>query len=304
MTDPEKTPRESSSSDNFDGTPKSPPVDTTTGKDLENNPLNWPVWKKSWHVFTPALISFSATLGSSLISPAISFISHTFHTSSTVSILPLSTYVLALALGPLIAAPFSESLGRKPVYLLSVPMGCVFTLGCGFSQNIAILSILRFFAGMAFSPALAIGVGSIADCYTAEKRARPSAWYVMSPFLGPALGPVIGSFVTVRKSWRWTQWTLIFFSIFSFLPLPLTSETLHSRILTRRAKSLNQPLPASPFPSNAAKTKFLLTVTLFRTTHILCTEPIVAFLSLYVAFNFSILSSFIAAFPYVFTTVY
>ncbi|THV48324.1 hypothetical protein BGAL_0255g00100 [Botrytis galanthina] len=264
MTDPEKTSRESSSSDNLDGTPKSPPVDTTTGKDVESqdqrivvpplqwngpddpdNPLNWPVWKKNVHVFTPALISFSATLGSSLISPAIPFISQTFHTSSTVSIIPLSTYVLALALGPLLAAPLSESLGRKPVYLLSVPLGCIFTLGCGFSQNIASLSILRFFAGMAFSPALAIGAGSIADCYTAEKRARPSAWYVMSPFLGPALGPVIGSFVTVRKSWRWTQWTLIFFSIFSFLPLLLTSETLHSRSEDK------VPPNSYPFPSHS-----------------------------------------------------
>ncbi|ATZ57294.1 hypothetical protein BCIN_14g04480 [Botrytis cinerea B05.10] len=323
MTDPEKTSRMSSSSDNCDAVPDSLPVDATTGKDLESqeqrivvpplqwngpddpdNPLNWPAWKKNWHVFTPALISFSATLGSSLISPAIPFLSLAFHTSPTVSLLPLSTYVLALALGPLLAAPLSESLGRKPVYLLSVPLGCIFTLGCGFSQNIASLAILRFFAGMAYSPALAIGAGSIADCFTAAKRARPSAWYVMSPFLGPALGPVIGSFVTVRKSWRWTQWTLIFFSIFSFLPLLFTSETLHSRILTRRAKSLNQPLPASPFPSKAAKIKFLLTVTLFRPVHMLCTEPIVAFLSLYVAFNFSVLFSFFAAFPYVFRTVY
>jgi MFS family permease len=50
------------------------------------------------------------------------------------------------------------------------------------------LCVLRFFAGMAFSPSLAIGAGSIADCFPAEKRARPSALYVMSPFLGPALG--------------------------------------------------------------------------------------------------------------------
>ncbi|KAM0308311.1 hypothetical protein ACHAO8_010120 [Botrytis cinerea] len=207
MTDPEKTSRMSSSSDNCDAVPDSLPVDATTGKDLESqeqrivvpplqwngpddpdNPLNWPAWKKNWHVFTPALISFSATLGSSLISPAIPFLSLAFHTSPTVSLLPLSTYVLALALGPLLAAPLSESLGRKPVYLLSVPLGCIFTLGCGFSQNIASLAILRFFAGMAYSPALAIGAGSIADCFTAAKRARPSAWYVMSPFLGPALG--------------------------------------------------------------------------------------------------------------------
>lgn len=36
----------------------------------------------------------------------------------------------------------------------------------------------------------------------------------------------------------------------------------------------------------------------------LITEPIVAFLSLYVAFNFSVLFSFFAAFPYVFERVY
>jgi len=36
----------------------------------------------------------------------------------------------------------------------------------------------------------------------------------------------------------------------------------------------------------------------------LLTEPIVAFLSLYVAFNFAVLFTFFAAFPYVFETVY
>ncbi|PQE05229.1 major facilitator superfamily transporter protein [Rutstroemia sp. NJR-2017a BBW] len=274
------------------------------GPDDPDNPLNWPTWKRCWHVVPPALISFSATLGSSLPTPAVPALSIDFHTSSTVSLLPLSFYVLALALGPLLAAPLSESFGRKPVYLLSVPLGCIFTLGCGFSQTMAQLCVLRFFAGMAFSPSLAIGAGSIADCFPAEKRARPSAFYVMSPFLGPALGPVIGSFVTVRKSWRWTQWTLIFFSIFSFLPLLFTSETLHSRLLLTRAKKLGQPIPASPFPSTQAKIKFLLTVTLFRPIHMLFTEPIVAFLSLYVAFNFSVLFSFFAAFPYTFKKVY
>ncbi|KAG4031723.1 hypothetical protein MFRU_008g00850 [Monilinia fructicola] len=322
MTEAEKTPQASSSLDILEvalapempathaeekdlerqgGTGTVPPLKWNGANDPDN-PLNWSKRKKNLHVFTPALISFSATLGSSLIAPSLPFLSHTFHVSSTVAILPLSTYVLALALGPLLAAPLSESLGRKPVYLISVPLGCLFTLGCGFSQNMWSLCILRFFAGMAYSPALAIGAGSIADCFTAERRASPSAWYIMSPFLGPALGPVIGSFVTVRKSWRWTQWTLIFFSIFAFLPLLLTSETLHSRILKRRAKSLDQLLP--PSPPLAAKIHLLLTVTLLRPIHMLFTEPIVAFLSLYVAFNFSVLFSFFAAFPFVFETVY
>lgn len=129
-----------------------------------------------------------STLGSSIYTPAFPTIEKDFHVSSTVALLPLTFYVLALGLGPLLAAPMSETYGRHPVYLISVPFGALFTMGTGFSQNIWTLCILRFFSGLAFSPALAIGAGSIADVNRPEHRAVPSALYILSPFLGPALG--------------------------------------------------------------------------------------------------------------------
>jgi MFS family permease len=82
----------------------------------------------------------------------------------------------------------SETHGRQIVYITSVPLGALFTMGTGFSQNIWTLCILRFFSGIAFSPALSIGAGSIADVNKPEHRAVPSALYILSPFLGPALG--------------------------------------------------------------------------------------------------------------------
>ncbi len=108
--------------------------------------------------------------------------------SPTVALLPLTFYVIALGCGPILAAPISETYGRHIVYLVSVPIGALFTMGAGFSQNIWSLCILRFFSGLAFSPALAIGAGSIADVNRPENRAIPSALYILSPFLGPALG--------------------------------------------------------------------------------------------------------------------
>lgn len=96
--------------------------------------------------------------------------------------------MLALGLGPVIAAPISETYGRHIVYLVSTPLGAVFTMGAGFSQNIWTLCILRFFAGLTFSPALSIGAGSNADVVTTQNRATASAFYILSPFLGPALG--------------------------------------------------------------------------------------------------------------------
>jgi hypothetical protein len=97
---------------------------------------------------------------------------------------------------------------------------------------------------------------------------------------------------------------LLFFAIFAFVLLVFPKETHKKTILGRRNKKLGIPPPPSPFPNFRAKIKFLLTVTLLRPMHMLLTEPIVGFLSFYVAFNFGVLYSFFAAFPYVFETVY
>lgn len=72
--------------------------------------------------------------------------------------------------------------------MISPVLGALFTVGAGASNSIAALCICRFFAGLFFSPALAIGAGTISDMFEAKNRAIPSSLYVTSPFLGPGLG--------------------------------------------------------------------------------------------------------------------
>jgi hypothetical protein len=79
------------------------------------------------------------------------------------------------------------------------------------------------------------------------------------------------------------------------------TETYKKTILQRRARKLNLPITEAPRP---ASMKTLLMVTVFRPLHMLLTEPIVGFLSLYVAFNFGVLYIFFTAFPFVFGSVY
>lgn len=134
---------------------------------------------------------FLRTLGTSIIAPAVGTIRQEFHISTTVAILPLSLYVLAVGLGPILVAPLSETYGRWYVYVISTPVAVLFTLGAGFSQNIGSLCTMRFFAGLAFSPSLAVGGGTIADVIKAKERSTPTSLYFFSPFLGPSLGYVI-----------------------------------------------------------------------------------------------------------------
>ncbi len=85
--------------------------------------------------------------------------------------------------------------------------------------------------------------------------------------------------------------------------LPM-QETYKKIILTKRAKKLGIPGPPKPQMTGAQYIKFLLTVTLFRPVHMLITEPIVLFLSLYNSFTFSVLVAFFAAYPFTFEGVY
>ncbi|KAH6704295.1 major facilitator superfamily domain-containing protein [Leptodontidium sp. MPI-SDFR-AT-0119] len=262
------------------------------------NPYNWSTGKKSYQVLTVAVQALVASVGTSIISSSRPQLMEHFNVSSTVAIIPLSLYVLALAFGPVLGGPASETLGRLPVYLTAIPLGGLFTVGAGLSQNFASLCILRFLAGFAFSPALAVGPATIADLFTKEFRGIPSIIFVTTPMLGPGLGPVIGSFVAVREGWRWTQWTLALMAAFSFLITVFARET-HPQILIRRSAKNNLPL-TPPIPLQA-RLRLFFTVSLQRPLSMLFTEPIVGFGSLYVSCSFATLFAFFAAFPYTFT---
>ncbi|KAI9813299.1 MAG: hypothetical protein M1827_004241 [Pycnora praestabilis] len=275
-----------------------------TGPDDPENPVNWSRWKRSYHVLVPALFAFTVTFASSIYTPGYPYVMKQFHVSSTVSLLGLSLYLLGLAFGPMIAAPLSETHGRKFVYLTTMPIFVLFTLGAGFANNLASLLVCRFIAGMFGSPPLAVGAGSIADLFVPERRAVPSTLFIMTPFLGPAIGPIVGGFTAEKLGWRWTIWPILFMAVAAYILVFSTSETYKKVILQRRAKRLGIASPPPMAPTGAAALRFVMVITLVRPAHMLLTEPIVGFFSLYVAFNFSVLYAFFAAFPYTFETVY
>ena len=243
-------------------------------------------------------------MGSSVYTLGYPDVEKQFKVSSTVALLPLSLYVLGLAFGPVLAAPISETLGRRVVYLVSAPIAALFTLGAGFSNTFAALAITRFFAGFFGSPVLAVGAGTNVDVWAPVHRAVATSAFLLAPFLGPAFGPAVGGFATQYKGWRWTQWPILFLLVSVSLYSLGMKETYEKIILQKRAKRLGIPPPAKVGPSGLAAVKFLITVTLFRPVKMIFTEPIVFFMSLYTGFNFSVLFGFFDAFPLVFKGIY
>lgn len=287
------------------------------------NALNWSFRKKAYHSFVAALMCLArsarcpkngmrpstdsvvhSTFASSVYAPAVQNVQKHFHVSSTAALLPLSVYIYGLAFGPLIGAPISETHGRRYVYLISMPLFLAFTAGSAAAPNFEALLICRFLSGVLGSPPLAVGAGTNLDMWPSINRAQMVTFYSYMPFLGPAIGPVVGGFVVTYKSWRWTQWTIVFLGSIIYLFSLGVQETYAKIILRKRAKRLGLPLPPDTSPKGTAALKLLLTMTITRPLHMLFTEPIVALYSAYAAFNFSVLYCFFAAFPPIFAAVY
>ncbi|KAK5989442.1 Polyamine transporter 4 [Cladobotryum mycophilum] len=207
------------------------------------NPYNWPGWKKASMVVMMSCMAITASIATSIMSSSRGQLQEEFGVSRTVALLPLTFYVLALGFGPVIGGPLSETIGRYPIYYGSMPLGALFTLGAGFTHSFAALCVLRFLAGFCWAPVLSVAPGSMAETFMPKSRGPISAVFILMPFLGPGLGPVIGSFVVTIKGWRWTQWTLIFFSILCILLIPLSEETFHPIIRRRIAKKRGEELP-------------------------------------------------------------
>ncbi|RAL13452.1 MFS transporter [Aspergillus homomorphus CBS 101889] len=268
------------------------------------NAQNWSFGKKIYNTAVPSILCLLISFGLAIYSPSHAHVQAAFHTSTTKSLLPFTMYVYGLAFGPMIAAPISETYGRRFIYLVMTPLAMVFILGAGFSNNLAGLAVCRLLAGTFIAAPLAVGAGTIMDMWSGPATGRGVMILMTIAFLGPAIGSLVGGWVAEYKEWRWSQWVTLFLGAACWAFSMGAKESYSHPILHRRAVKLGLPPPPSLIPGGLAGVRMMLTVTLARPVYMLLTEPIVALCSLYSSLNFSVLFCFLACIPLIYTDVY
>ncbi|KIW27241.1 uncharacterized protein PV07_06997 [Cladophialophora immunda] len=269
-----------------------------------SDPRNWSTSRKVLTTVICCLIGFITTMAASIYAPGTEQVQADFGVSSTVSILPLSTYTLGLAFGPVISSPLSETFGRKAVFVLTLPLFDVFVVGSGLSRSIGSLITCRFFAGLFAAPGVSVTAATIADCLPPSSRAVPLAIYYSVPFMGSALGPLVGGFAVQSRGWRWTCWAVLLPAALIHPSALFLRESYKATILRRRARAHGvAALPGSHQTFRQALSK-LATSTIIRPLHMLGTEPLVGFICLYTGFQFALLYTFVVTTPWVLRKVY
>ncbi|AEO55914.1 hypothetical protein MYCTH_101107 [Thermothelomyces thermophilus ATCC 42464] len=174
-----------------------------------------------------ALAAAAAPMGSSIFLPALPSMSVDLDASETVTNLTISFYMLAMSIFPLWWSSFSETLGRRTVYIVSFSLFLIFSICSALSVNIAMLLVMRILGGGASASVQAVGAGTIADIWQPANRGRAMGIFYLGPLVGPLCAPIIGGALTQGFGWRATMWFLsIYGGVMLLMLLFCLPETL------------------------------------------------------------------------------
>ncbi|TID21298.1 MFS general substrate transporter [Venturia nashicola] len=270
------------------------------------NPMLFPIWYKWLLTITMAFATLAVSLCSSAFSGGLSQLIREFHSSQEVATLGLSLFVLGFAVGPLFWAPMSELFGRQLLYFGTFAAFTAFNAGVPGAKNMWTVLILRFFAGSFGSSPLTNAGGVIADCFPARQRGLATSVFAGAPFLGPALGPIIGGFLGQAGGWRWLTGFLAAFSgLCWIMGSLLVPETYSPVLLRKRAKALSKKT-GKVYESKLDIERGKVTIgdafktALSRPWILLFKEPIVLILSIYMAIIYGTLYMLFGAYPIVY----
>ena len=252
------------------------------------------------------LICFVVALGSAIVTGDMDAPAEYFGVSMEVMILASVTmFVIGFGVGPLVFAPMSEEVGRKPIYVITLFVAVIFIIPCGAAKNIGTMIICRLIDGIAFSAPMTLIGGSLADLWEGPERGTAMAVFSAAPFLGPVCGPIFGGLLADHApTWRWIYWTfLIIAGVFYVIFVAVVPETHHGILLKKRAKKLRKitgdPRYRSFNELQVRKFSEVAKTSLLR-PFLLLSELIVFLITLYMSVLYGLLYMFFFAYPIVY----
>ncbi|MHC2834885.1 MFS transporter [Bacillus sp. F9_6S_D1_P_5] len=155
--------------------------------------------KKSKIHFILYVVCMSALLGSfaqNIYTPILPMIQSSFHTSLYLINLTVSLFTFVLAIMQLIYGPLIDTKGRKSVLIPSLIISTIGSIGCAFSANIYVFLFFRAVQAIGIAAIPVVAATIIGDLFEGKERGEAMSLYQMLLALAPAIGPLIGGYLS------------------------------------------------------------------------------------------------------------
>ncbi|KAK5132987.1 hypothetical protein LTR08_008274 [Meristemomyces frigidus] len=251
--------------------------------------------------------------------------------SEVVATIGITIFTCGFGIAPMVLAPFSEINGRRPMFVITGGLFVLFQIVCAVTPTFAGMLVARFLVGCAGSTFSTMVGGVVSDIYHAEDRNTAMALFSGAALFGTGLGPLISGIIAQHTTWRWIFYLQVITNGLMMTVIAFFfKETRGSVLLSRKGKALNQwyeeletqgyygmMMPTASDPSKTVPQRMrwkvksdeerasigkMISVSLWRPFHLLLTEPVVFFFSLWISFSWAVLYMTFSAVPLVFQT--
>ncbi|KAL2815642.1 major facilitator superfamily domain-containing protein [Aspergillus cavernicola] len=262
------------------------------------HPRNWHPLRKAYDIGLIILLEFYTTAINASGATAAKDARHEFGIDLTLAVFFfVSTYSLAQAFGNIIFPPYSETFGRKKLYIVSTILYSAFSVMIAAVPSLGGTIAGRTITGFLSAIPTVIITGSIEDMFNARDRIWLVFAYMVVANFAVAMGPVMSGYITAELGWRWVFYiSSMVTGCLGILILGIR-ESRPSLLLTWEVDKLRQvtgDMSLQPLnPDGTPDLQVFVREGLLRPLRLLCTEPIV--------FACSLMSGASVALSYMFT---
>lgn len=153
--------------------------------------------------FVVSIATFMEVLDTTIANVALRHIAGSLAAGQDEATYILTSYLVSNAIVLPISGWLSNVIGRKRFYMGCVALFTVSSVLCAFATSLWMMLLFRVLQGMGGGGLAPTEQSIFADSFTPKKRALAFAFYGFTVVTAPAIGPVLGGWLTDAYSWHW-----------------------------------------------------------------------------------------------------
>jgi len=150
-----------------------------------------------------SLAPFMEVLDTTIANVALRNIAGSLAASQDESTWILTSYLVSNTIVLPISGWLANVLGRKRFYLICVALFTASSVACAFSTTLGMMLVARVFQGLGGGGLAPVTQSMLADAFPASKRAQAFSVFGVTVIAAPAIGPILGGYLTDNLSWHW-----------------------------------------------------------------------------------------------------